>query len=163
MIRLCSMPCGTRRSRRLGPSTMSGWLRLRRPGAQPLQRQVTAEMLACVSDPSRERARLVRVRRVLRPLGRVCWVVASAIAAVIALPVGLTRQHVLARHLAGTATGITALVLPSSFVYVLSIADIAMLILAGLGIAVAGALGPRHLGSSRTITALRSEYPVRRP
>ena len=46
------------------------------------------------------------------------------------------------RHLAATATGITALVLPSGFVHVLSAADLTLLVLAGLGIAAACALGP---------------------
>ncbi len=53
----------------------------------------------------------------------ICWVVTpTIIAALIALPAGLTLQDVLVRHLAATATGITALVLPSSFVHVPGIA-----------------------------------------
>jgi hypothetical protein len=73
----------------------------------------------------------------------VCWVVApTIIAAAIALPAGLTLQDLLIRRLAATATGITALALPGSFVHVLGVADLALLVLAGLGIAAAGALGP---------------------
>ena len=89
----------------------------------------------------------------------ICWVIApTIIAAIIALPTGLTLQDVLVRHLAATATGITALVLPSSFVHVLSITNLALLVLAGLGIAAAGALGPATwAAASKTTTALRAE------
>lgn len=89
----------------------------------------------------------------------VCWVIApTIIAAVIALPAGLTLQDVLVRHLAATATGIAALVLPSGFVHVLSIADLALLVLAGLGIAAVGALGPATWAAgSKTTTVLHAE------
>jgi putative ABC transport system permease protein len=91
------------------------------------------------------------------PYTVVCWVAAPTIvAAAIALPAGLTLQDVLVRHLA--ATGIAALVLPSSFVHVLSITDLALLVLAGLGIAAVGALGPATWAAiSKTTTALRAE------
>jgi hypothetical protein len=73
------------------------------------------------------------------------------------VPVGRRRlalQDLLVRHLAATATGIRALVLPSSFVHVLSIADLALLVLAGLGIAAVGAPGPATwAAASRTTTA----------
>ena len=72
----------------------------------------------------------------------VCWVIAPAvIAAAIALPAGLTIQDLLVRQLtAGTALHGSAL--PGSFVHVLGGIDLLLLALAGLAIAVAGALGP---------------------
>jgi putative ABC transport system permease protein len=72
----------------------------------------------------------------------ICWVIAPAIiAAAIALPAGLTIQDHLVRQLAsGTALHGTAL--PGSFVHVLGGTDLLLLALAGLAIAIAGALGP---------------------
>jgi putative ABC transport system permease protein len=89
----------------------------------------------------------------------VCWVVVpTVIAAVIALPGGLTGEDFLVRHLAGSSLPGTSVVLPGSFVHVLSVADLALLVLAGLAIAAAGALGPAGwAAASRTTTALRAE------
>jgi hypothetical protein len=48
-------------------------------------------------------------------------------------------------------------VLPGSFVHILGIADLALLVLAGLAIAI-GALGPATwAAASKTITALHAE------
>ncbi len=86
----------------------------------------------------------------------ICWVIVpTIIAAVIALPLGLIVQDKLVRQLAARSAN---LILPASFVHVLSAADLALLILAGLGIAAAGALGPAGwAAASRTTTALRAE------
>jgi putative ABC transport system permease protein len=49
-------------------------------------------------------------------------------------------------------------VLPGSFVHVLSAADLAVLVLAGLAIAAVGALGPASwAAAARHTTALRAE------
>jgi putative ABC transport system permease protein len=89
----------------------------------------------------------------------VCWVVVpTIIAAAVALPAGLTLQAYLVRRLAATGTGITGLALPGSFVHVLGVADLALLVLAGLGIAILGSLGPAAWAAvARTTTALRAE------
>jgi len=86
----------------------------------------------------------------------ICWVIApTIIAAIIALPIGLIAQDLLVRRLAADAAG---MVLPGSFVHVLSIADLLLLALAGLGIAAAGALGPATwAAASKTTTALHAE------
>ena len=91
-----------------------------------------------------------------------CWAVAPAvIAAVIALPAGLILQDALVRQLAAsssTTTGLGGIVLPGSFVHVLSIGDLLLLALAGLGIAAVGALGPASwAAAAKTATALRTE------
>ncbi len=66
-----------------------------------------------------------------------CWVVGPAVvAAAIALPAGLIIQDVLVRQLA------PGNVLPGSFVHVLGGTDLLLLALAGLAIAISGALGP---------------------
>jgi len=85
----------------------------------------------------------------------VCWVAAPAIgAAAIALPAGLITQNFLVRDLAASV----GMVLPASFVHVLGTADLALLVLAGLGIAAAGVLGPATwAATSKTTTALRAE------
>jgi putative ABC transport system permease protein len=81
-------------------------------------------------------------------------IIPAIIAAAIALPAGLIMQDYLVRHLA--ATGYT--VLPGSFIHVLTAAELALLALAGLGIAVIGALGPATwAAASKTTTALRAE------
>jgi putative ABC transport system permease protein len=50
------------------------------------------------------------------------------------------------------------MVLPASFVHVLSGVDLLLLVLAGLGIAIVGALGPASWAAgSRASTALRAE------
>jgi putative ABC transport system permease protein len=85
-----------------------------------------------------------------------CWVIGpTIIAALIALPVGLIVQDKLIRHLAVTSAN---LILPGSFVHVLSTGELALLTLAGLGIAAAGALVPAaRAAASRTTDALRTE------
>jgi FtsX-like permease family len=68
----------------------------------------------------------------------ICWVIPPAIiAAAIALPAGLIIQDVLVRRLAPPD-----IELPGSFVHVLGGIDLLLLVLAGLAIAIAGALGP---------------------
>ncbi|MBO0814096.1 MAG: ABC transporter permease [Actinobacteria bacterium] len=85
----------------------------------------------------------------------VCWVAVPAlIASAIALPAGLIISGALVRQLADAVD----MALPASFVRVLSGAELLLLALAGLGIAVAGALGPASWAAgSRTGTALRAE------
>lgn len=87
-----------------------------------------------------------------------CWIVVpTVIAAVIALPTALISEDFLVRHLAGRSLGFSV-VLPGSLVQVLNVADLALLVLAGLAIAAAGALGPATwAAASRTTTALRAE------
>jgi putative ABC transport system permease protein len=88
----------------------------------------------------------------------VCWVIAPAvIAAVIALPAGLVTQDRLVRQLAsGTALHGTAL--PGSFIHVLGGTDLLLLALAGLAIAIAGALGPASWAArARTAAVLHTE------
>jgi putative ABC transport system permease protein len=84
----------------------------------------------------------------------ICWVIAPAvIAAAIALPAGLTIQGVLVRQLAPPGN-----VLPGSFVHVLGGTDLLLLALAGLAIAVAGALGPASWAArTRTSAVLHTE------
>jgi putative ABC transport system permease protein len=83
------------------------------------------------------------------------WVAAPTIvAAAIALPAGLVTQDVLVRQL---AAGV-GMLLPASFVHVLGGGDLVLLALAGLGIAILGALGPAiWAATARTTTALRAE------
>ena len=85
-----------------------------------------------------------------------CWVIIpTIIAAIIALPVGLIIQDKLIRHLAHSSRN---LVLPDSFVHVLGTGELALLTLAGLAIAAAGALGPAAwAAASKTTTALHAE------
>jgi putative ABC transport system permease protein len=85
----------------------------------------------------------------------ICWVILpTIIAAAIALPTGLILQDHLVRHLAASA----GLTLPANFVHVLGALDRTLLSLAGLGIAIAGALGPAAwAAASRTTTALHAE------
>ena len=88
----------------------------------------------------------------------ICWVIAPAvIAAAVALPAGLIIQDHLVRQLtSGTALHGTAL--PGSFVHVLDGTDLLLLALAGLAIAVAGALGPASWAArTRTSTVLHTE------
>jgi putative ABC transport system permease protein len=84
-----------------------------------------------------------------------CWVAAPTIvAAAIALPAGLITQDILVRQLAAAVN----MMLPASFVHVLGAADLLLLALAGLGIAILGALGPATwAATSKTTTALRAE------
>jgi putative ABC transport system permease protein len=85
----------------------------------------------------------------------ICWIAAPTIAAAaIALPAGLITQDVLVRDLAASIS----MVLPVSFVHVLGATDLLLLALAGLGIAILGALGPATwAATSKTTTALRAE------
>ena len=88
----------------------------------------------------------------------ICWVIPPAvIAAAIALPAGLTTQDHLIRQLtSGTALHGTAL--PGSFVHVLGGTDLLLLALAGLAIAIAGALGPASWAArTRTSAVLHTE------
>lgn len=80
----------------------------------------------------------------------ICWVIAPAIlAAAIALPAGLITQDALIRQLAPQEIG-----LPGSFVHVLSSVDLLLLVLAGLAIAVVGALGPAGWAARAGISAV---------
>jgi putative ABC transport system permease protein len=85
-----------------------------------------------------------------------CWVIIpTIIAAIIALPVGLIIQDKLIRHLAHSSQN---LILPDTFVHVLGTSELALLTLAGLAIAAAGALGPAAwAAASKTTTALHAE------
>lgn len=85
-----------------------------------------------------------------------CWVVAPTIAAAaIGVPAGLIIQDLLIQHLAAQAGMV---LLPAKFVHVLSATDLALLALAGLGIAIAGTLGPASWAAgSRATTALHAE------
>jgi putative ABC transport system permease protein len=96
----------------------------------------------------------------------ICWVIAPAIiAAAIALPAGLTAQDHLITQLAtspGSAavapSGSLIMVLPGSFIHVLGATDLLLLALAGLAIAIAGALGPASWAArTRTSAVLRTE------
>jgi putative ABC transport system permease protein len=78
----------------------------------------------------------------------------AVLAAAIALPAGLITQDLLIHHLAA----LTGLVVPASFIHTLTAADLALLALAGLGIAIAGALGPATwAATANTTTTLRAE------
>jgi putative ABC transport system permease protein len=88
----------------------------------------------------------------------ICWVIApAAIAAAIALPAGLTIQDHLMRQLT-SGTALHGSALPGSFVHVLGGTGLLLLVLAGLAIAIAGAIGPASW-AARTSTAavLRTE------
>jgi putative ABC transport system permease protein len=100
----------------------------------------------------------------------ICWVIGPAvIAAAIALPAGLTAQDVLVHQLASSNGGMLSCVgtctspawgsvLPGSFVHVLGGTDLLLLALAGLGIAIAGALGPATWAArTRTSAVLHTE------
>jgi putative ABC transport system permease protein len=89
-----------------------------------------------------------------------CWVVVPAIgAAALALPGGMLIQDVTVRALAGDI----GLPLPGQFIHVYGAVQLLLLALAGLGIAVAGALLPAgwaavaQLSAGRTAAALRTE------
>jgi len=76
---------------------------------------------------------------------------ALVIASAIALPAGLITQDILVRQLASSVN----LVLPASFVHVLGGLNLLLLALAGLAIAIAGALGPASWAAgSRTMHRL---------
>jgi putative ABC transport system permease protein len=85
----------------------------------------------------------------------VCWVAGTGLAAgVIAVPAGIVlHNHVLPVMAAAANTG-----LPASFLNVYGGAEVAALALAGLVIAVAGALLPAGWAArTRTASALRAE------
>jgi len=84
-----------------------------------------------------------------------CWVVVPAIgAALLALPGGMLIQDVTVRALAADI----GLPLPGQFIHVYGVVQLLLLALAGLGIAVAGALLPAGwAAAARTSTALRAE------
>jgi putative ABC transport system permease protein len=98
-----------------------------------------------------------------------CWVITPAvIAAAIALPAGLTAQDLLVYQLASSNGGMLACIgtcpapirspLPGSFVHVLGGTDLLLLAVAGLAIAIAGALGPAAWAArTRTSTVLHTE------
>jgi putative ABC transport system permease protein len=95
-----------------------------------------------------------------------CWVIAPAvIATVIAMPTALIIQTMLIGQLANspgsglvTPTRSIPMRLPGSFVHVLGAADLLLLVLAGLAIAIAGALGPASWAArTSTSTVLRTE------
>ena len=85
----------------------------------------------------------------------VCWVAGTGLAAgVIAVPAGIVlHHHVLPVMAAAASTG-----LPAAFLNVYGGAEVVALALAGLVIAVAGALLPAGWAArTRTATALRAE------
>ena len=91
-----------------------------------------------------------------------CWVIAPAIgAAIIALPAGMALQDAVVRGIASAeapALPPTLAAAPASIVHVYTLAGLILLALAGLALAIAGALGPAiWAAASRTTTALRAE------
>jgi putative ABC transport system permease protein len=88
----------------------------------------------------------------------ICWVIAPAVIAVaIALPAGLITQDHLVRQLT-THTALHGTALPASFIQALGGTDLLLLVLAGLAIAVAGALGPASWAArTRTAAVLHTE------
>jgi putative ABC transport system permease protein len=88
----------------------------------------------------------------------ICWVIAPAvIAEAIALPAGLITQDHLVRQLT-SGTALHGAALPGSFVQALGGSGLLLLALAGLAIAIAGALGPATWAArTRTATVLHAE------
>jgi putative ABC transport system permease protein len=85
----------------------------------------------------------------------ICWIIPPAvIAAAIALPAGIMLQHVVAQAIGAVAgTGI-----PGSYIDVYGAVELLLLALAGLAIAIAGALGPAGwAAAAKTTTALHAE------
>jgi putative ABC transport system permease protein len=84
-----------------------------------------------------------------------CWVIPPAItAALIALPAGMALQDTVI-HAIGVDQAIPT---PGGVVHVYTAGELTLLALAGLAIAIAGALGPAAwAATSRTTTALRAE------
>jgi putative ABC transport system permease protein len=85
----------------------------------------------------------------------VCWVAGTGlVAGLIAVPVGITLHHYVLPLMAAAAnTG-----LPASYLHVYGGLQVAVLALAGLALAVAGALLPASwAAATRTATALRAE------
>jgi putative ABC transport system permease protein len=85
----------------------------------------------------------------------ICWIIPPAvIAAAIALPAGIMLQHVVAQAIGAVAgTGISG-----SFIDVYGAIELLLLALAGLAIAIAGALGPAGwAAAAKTTTVLHAE------
>ncbi len=89
----------------------------------------------------------------------ICWVIAPAvIAAIIALPAGMILEDRVVHAIARDQAAFAAYATPGSLVHVYTTGGLALLALAGLAIAVVGALGPAAWAAvSRTTTALRAE------
>jgi putative ABC transport system permease protein len=89
-----------------------------------------------------------------------CWILAPAVgAAIIGLPAGMSLQNTIINAIGRgqTATG-TLSIPPGSLVHVYTPGGLALLALAGLAIAIIGALGPATWAAvTRTTTALRAE------
>jgi putative ABC transport system permease protein len=85
----------------------------------------------------------------------VCWVAGTGlVAGLIAVPAGITLHHYVLPAMAAAAN----VGLPASFLHVYGVWQVAGLALAGLAIAVAGALLPAGwAAATRTATALRAE------
>ena len=88
-----------------------------------------------------------------------CWIIAPAIAAaIIALPAGMALQNAVMHAIAGGLPGSVTATSIGSLVHVYTPGGLALLALAGLAIAITGALGPAAwAAASRTTTALRAE------
>jgi putative ABC transport system permease protein len=89
-----------------------------------------------------------------------CWAITPAIAAaIIALPAGMALHDAVMHAIASDQAVLPQLsTLPGSLVRVYTPGGLTLLTLAGLAIAVAGALGPAtRAAASRTTTALRTE------
>ncbi len=91
-----------------------------------------------------------------------CWAIPPAIAAAaIALPVGMALHSTVIQAIAADQAPPTpgaSLLAPASVINIYTAAELALLALAGLAIAVAGALGPATWAAlSKTTTALRAE------
>ena len=90
-----------------------------------------------------------------------CWAVTPAmVAAVIALPAGIALHDAVIHALASDQSVLPQIfgTLPGSVLHVYTAGGLTLLALAGLAIAIAGALGPATwAAASRTTTALRTE------
>jgi len=89
-----------------------------------------------------------------------CWVIVPAIAAaIIALPAGMALQNAVIHAIAGGQPGsVRSATSIGSLVHVYTPGGLVLLALAGLAIAITGALGPATwAAAARTTTALRAE------
>jgi putative ABC transport system permease protein len=91
-----------------------------------------------------------------------CWVIAPTIAAaIIALPAGMALQDAVMHAIAGGPSfgpAATLSLIPGGVVHVYTASGLALLALAGLAIAIAGALGPATWAAASPVsTALRAE------
>lgn len=91
-----------------------------------------------------------------------CWAIAPAVAAAaIALPIGIALHSTVIQAIAADQAPTTpgaSLLAPASVINIYTTAELARLALAGLAIAVAGALGPATWAAlSKTTTALHAE------